>query len=147
MVCFYQKDILCSGVLTYVCCMFIEIDTKKFVNNSHMYHISVLLGIQKIGSLICKTNYQHWRTLLLRMKRNNSDIEKNEENFVTYNPFSTHTSLRNIVTCVITKQDENIHNLQWVWKRSLHNSVGKSHFNVSFKRKDKMKIFADEFNI
>lgn len=62
---------------------------------------------------------------------------------LTSKPFSSNSSVSNIVTFIIDKKGVNIHNLEMVAENILRKTVGKRISAVSFKLRGQEKIFTD----
>ena len=104
-------------------------------------------AMQEFNELTYTTSEQHRESTEARMKRDHADLENMKEKLSTCKPFSPDTSLRNIVTGVVAKEDVNVHEFETVGNEILEKMVGKSIFEISFKRKDRAKTLADESSI
>ena len=72
-----------------------------------------------------------------RTKRDQSDLQKIRQKLEMHNPFTTDSSLRNIITGVEANNEVNVHNYVDVGKQIIQNMKGQLVFSFSCKRKDK----------
>ena len=62
---------------------------------------------------------------------------------MTFNPFSEDPTLRNIFTGVVANDDVNVHLYETVGMPIVQSMQGRPIFQISFKRKDKVKTLGD----
>ena len=103
--------------------------------------------MQDFTDLTYASSEQHRESTQPRIRRDFLDLEKIKEKLSTCTPFSADPSLRNIVTGVVAKEDVNVHQFENVGRKITEKMVGNPVFGYSYKRKDRAKTLADEFNI
>ena len=104
-------------------------------------------AMQEFNNLTYTTSEQHRESTEARMKRDYADLEKIQEKLSICTPFSSDSSLRNIITGVVAKEGVNVHEFESVGTAIIETMIGKPIFGTSLKRKDRARTLADQSTI
>ena len=99
--------------------------------------------MQEFNNLSYTTSEQHKESTGARIQRDLSDLEKIKEKLTSCTPFSSDSSLRNIVNGIVAEADVNVHQYESIGRSIIDKMIGQSAFTFSFKRKDKAKTLGD----
>ena len=104
-------------------------------------------AMQEFNNLTYTTSEQHRESTEARMNRDQVDLKKIKEKLSMCSPFSSDSSLRNIITGVVAKEDANVQEFESVGNAIMATMVEKPVFGTSFKRKDRARTLADQATI
>jgi hypothetical protein len=105
------------------------------------------LGMQKIAKTLYETSEQHKEEGKTRLVRDTKDTEKVIKRLQEVSPFTTDSSLRNVVTGVTADSTVNVHNLYSIGSEIVTKLDGKDVFAFKWKRSDRVKTLASTSSI
>ena len=100
-------------------------------------------AMQDFTDLTYTTSPQHKDSTLARIKRDASDLEKIRIKLAACSPFTSDSTLRNIVNGIVAGPDVNVHAFESVGNKIIEDIIGKSAFTYKFKRKDRAQTLGN----
>ena len=100
-------------------------------------------AMQDFTDLTYTTSPQPKDSTVAYIKRDASDLERIQTKITACSPFTSDTTLRNIVNGIVAGPDVNVHAFESVGNKIIEDIIGKSAFTFKFKRKDRAKTLGN----
>ena len=100
-------------------------------------------AMQDFTHLTYTSSPQHKDSTEACIKRDASDLEKIQTKITACSPFTSDTTLRNIVNGIVAGPDVNVHAFESVGNKMIEDMIGKPAFTYKFKRKDRAQTLGN----
>ena len=101
------------------------------------------MTMQDFTNLTYTTSPQHKVSTEARIKRDTSDLEKIQTKLAGCSPFTSDTTLRNIVNGIVAGSEVNVHAFESDGNKIIEDIIVKSAFTYKFKRKDRAQTLGN----